>query len=530
MMLSLLALSLILPTAPVSPRTDVPVASPSPAIAPLVVTHPNGRERFDPGDTVTITWQSETPRDLVRLALSTDGGQSWSAINDRASGGAYRWIVPSATTGAALIRAERWRPEGAIDARPLTPMSGIIKSAQFTPDGRRIVIAEIRPGHPTDSEIYVYNATTLAKVSGRVFRGRFISDVAVAPDSRTMYLAVLENRANDTSVVVLNVETAAVVAGLRGHAGGAVAIDAARAGDIIVTGGFDKTVKIWNTTTYGVDTTLEGFEGSVSQVALDPTGTYLATGTTTNEGVRVFTTGTWTQRRAFVADSLSRMHGPISDLEFSYDGLRLLAVTANNDIVVFDVEAGREALRRDMLPGTMHAAYSPDGRSIASGRDSVEVWDASTGATLFSLAQSLRVLSHVSFAPDGGALLLTGRDNIPRVWTLTGSTLETDLSDRTFGIGAAASTRDATSGAFEVGSVRYSADGSRMTIPVVAPPGEVLQVHLVDMVGRVLVRKSETMTSARSPLVIDISHVQRGAYVIAVRCGKSSRSTIVLRP
>ena len=488
------------------------LASLSAAAQTLVLTHPNGRERFAGGDTITIEWQSLTPFEPTRLSYSSDGGGTWSTIAERALGGSHRWVVPSAPTGDALVRVERWRPDSVVTVRDLPRVRGAFKGAIVTPDGRSVVIAILLPGHPSDSEVHIVDARTLEVVARRVFRGRSIFDIDASHDGRLLYVATLASSANDTSVVVLDASNAAVVGGMRGHVAGASSIDASEDGSMIATGGYDPTIRIWDPESLQQSMLLEGFSGSVGQVAFDRAGRYLAAASASEKTLHVYETDTWTQRFELATDSAGTQLGEVRDLEFTPDGRRLLSVSYPYGISIFDAESGRQLLRRAVAPGTSLAAMSPDGRIVASGRDTVHVWDAATGTTLFTLPRPLPGLAQLAFSPDGAELLTLGRDSTPRLWLLGGPVVESDRSDNTFGIDMAASVGGESERRIAGVSVVPSSD--RIVVHVDDPKVVVRDVVVVDALGRRVA--AEGIRAGRGAISIDATRLSNGVYFILV--------------
>jgi WD40 repeat protein len=63
-------------------------------------------------------------------------------------------------------------------------------------------------------------------------------------------------------------------------------------------------------------------------------------------------------------------------------------------------------------------AYSPDGRSLASGgwHGAVKIWDPLTGALLRTLEGHVRRINCLAYAPDGKTLYTAGADRTVRAW------------------------------------------------------------------------------------------------------------------
>src|SRR5262249_2361876 len=80
------------------------------------------------------------------------------------------------------------------------------------------------------------------------------------------------------------------------------------------------------------------------------------------------------------------------------------------------------------LEGTVHAAYSADGKTILTKRaDACQLWDAATGSPLGDPIQSNR--GAIALSPDGKRFLAAGRDGLVRLCRVGGyrSTLERSL-------------------------------------------------------------------------------------------------------
>jgi WD40 repeat protein/serine/threonine protein kinase len=107
---------------------------------------------------------------------------------------------------------------------------------------------------------------------------------------------------------------------------------------------------------------------------------------------------------------------------FSPDGR--LVVTASHDGTarVWDAATGKAVtppLKHP--PGSGCAAFSPDGRRVATGggnlkEGSARVWDAATGEPVTPSLPHKAWVSTIAFSPDGRRVVTAGKDGTARVW------------------------------------------------------------------------------------------------------------------
>lgn len=186
-------------------------------------------------------------------------------------------------------------------------------------------------------------------------------------------------------------------------------------GHVLASGGSDHAIRLWDLVSDHESRTLTGHGERVNTVAFSPDSRILASGAGYVDVPSESADNTiklWDVASGQVLRTLGGHRDPVLSVAFSPDGRTLASGGDDVRIKLWDVASGREL--RTMVGDAKSIAFSPDGRILASGGDkTIALWDVASGRKLRTLAGYRFGVESVAFSPDGRTLVAMateGRD------------------------------------------------------------------------------------------------------------------------
>jgi WD40 repeat protein/serine/threonine protein kinase len=236
---------------------------------------------------------------------------------------------------------------------------------------------------------------------------------------------------------------------LRGHDGPIHSVGVNATGKYIVSGGADKTIRVWDPTTGAELATLRGHTDQVLCVAISPSGKRIASASADG------TIKIWDAQNYAEVMTLSGHQLAVSCIAWSPDEKKLTSGSLDKTIRVWDVTTGREIMTLRGHEGEVRAvAFSTDGRQILSGatdEKTIRVWDAASGAAISSLGEvepitigpyQYRSISSIACSSDGQRIVSAGYERVIRIWDRSTGTAQTNLRGHESWISSAAFSPD----------------------------------------------------------------------------------------
>ncbi|KAH8803728.1 putative WD-repeat protein [Hyaloscypha sp. PMI_1271] len=341
-----------------------------------------------------------------------------------------------------------------------------VSSVAFSPDGKQIVSGS------HDQTVRLWDAATGAALQTLEGHTGSVSSVAFSPDGKQIVSGSQNAGSHEQMVRLWDAATGAALQTLEGHTGSVSSVAFSPDGKQIVSGSYDLTfqqavgsdgkmfkhivsgpydriVRLWDITTGATLQTLEGHTGSVSSVAFSPDGKQIVSGSSdlwfNDRTIRL-----WDAATGAALQTLEGHTGSVSSVAFSPDGKQIVSGSGDllsNDrtIRLWDAATGAALQTLEGHTGSVSSvAFSPDSKQIVSGSDdqTIRLWDTVTGAVLQTLEGHISSVSSVAFSPNGKQIVSGSHDQTVRLWdATTGAALQT-LEGRTGSVSSVAFSPD----------------------------------------------------------------------------------------
>lgn len=400
-------------------RTTVPPVRPT-----LILTFPNGGQRFLAGTDSIVTWTGVAPDDSVRLEYSIDSGRTWNLLVERAGGLRYNWRqIPNTPSERCLMRVTQLvaspNPETVI------AIPGSASLARFVSGGERVAAG-------FSGQVTFWDSFNTAFYGGQARHRSTIRDMAVSPDG--LRLATADDGG---TIVIWNNDRAQLASAIVGNVGNAVRYSPD--GTLLATaGGTDpNSMGIALLQFYNAETTellreirYSNLGGRPRELFFSPDGRII--GMVRSDGGLFF----WNVQTGAVLQAPLGSSRDVNSATFSPDG-RELVLAKRNGCERWDWQRGLMIRRFAAGQNVVSVRFSPNARRIitAALTNGVSIWDAGgVNALVRSFVLANQEATYAEYHPDSRRFL-TVSNQVARVYALAEPiALQSDVSDSLWAI------------------------------------------------------------------------------------------------
>lgn len=284
---------------------------------------------------------------------------------------------------------------GALEANRFSGFQGGVTEVAYSPDGQRIVLAQLNGTlqiRKPDGTI----VATLQSNQGRAW------GVDFSPDGSQWVSAGL------TDQIKLWSPDGKLIRTLKAHTGGSWRAIFSPDGSMIASCGFDHTIKLW--TRDGELLRSLPYDALVFAGAFSPDGQTLATGGADNK-IRLW------RLDGTLLKTLTGHRGTVSSIAYSPDGTEFVSSSEDGTLKIWQADGTPLKTLTDHKDAILDVAFSPDGQTFASSsRDNtLKLWQRD-GTLLATFQGHEGELRGIAFSPDGTTIASTSLDNTVRFW------------------------------------------------------------------------------------------------------------------
>ena len=283
---------------------------------------------------------------------------------------------------------------------------GMVISAQFSPDGKRIVTAS------WDNTAQVWDAQSGQPLTEPMKHSDKVRFAQFSPDGKRIVTASWDHTAR-----VWDAQSGQPLTKPMKHSKIAVSAQFSPDGKRIVTasGNFyeagNGSARVWDAQS-GQPLTQPMKHGDVvSSAHFSPDGKRVMT-TSDDHTARV-----WDVQSGQPVTEPMKHGNRVSSTQFSPDGKRILTASWDGTARVWDAQSGQLSYPLKHSVRVFSAEFSPDGkRVVTASADAARVWDAQSGQSLTEPMKHGGLVSSAQFSPDGKRIVTASWDHTARMW------------------------------------------------------------------------------------------------------------------
>lgn len=282
------------------------------------------------------------------------------------------------------VEHTQWQlPEGAIHRFG----KGVIRDTCYFPDGNRIAVS-------TSIGVWIYDVHTGDELTFLTDKVSDYSAIAISPNRQILATA------SENNIQLWNIDDYNLKDVYSGHTAEIKHLVYSKNGETLISNSTDATIRVWDTASGELLSTLVGFSDPTTKVAISPDGkTIASTSYPDIDTIQLFDLDTGERYK-----TISTMNHILYELIFLPDGRRIAAGDRNGDILIWNINSGEFLKKLSGKIGYIRSLdSSKNGLYLLSGSAEkiIQVWAVEIEMLINTYNQNIDPISKVVFSPDG---------------------------------------------------------------------------------------------------------------------------------
>ncbi len=186
-------------------------------------------------------------------------------------------------------------------------------------------------------------------------------------------------------------------------------------GNILASGAADRRIRLWNTATGKIISTLSGHEEAIMAMQFMPNGKILISAGI-DRSIRF-----WDVEQRQLLKTIEAHEQPINALAISRDGQLIISGSNDRTVRVRQLGTPNSHILQGHQATVLAVAISPDGKTIASGSmdGMVNLWDVDSKQLINSFQAHQNAVKSIVFQINGQFLITASLDRTLKIWRAT---------------------------------------------------------------------------------------------------------------